>query len=495
MAQLVAHRTINVEEESEGNRETIYLLNGNNTESKSNKVICSFNILFYFFCFLSGQYMCDKACGNTGDQVQNSANKPTKWSKFISVVGLLVFVGQSCACLVHIIFNILIEVCRFQNASYCTQSYLENGTINCTLAHEYWKFVASILTSTFAASVSYILMTVVILIPVYSCCCRCCTALNRYRESFCPFHNGDHRLIALTSEQAKQAKYFYFNYVLSLLLLVLCASVSISFGILVAHENPCQIIAISFTSLLLYLISQFCSIQSIFIFSRIVYIITGQLSQLMKTLDKVNVAKETLFKKNGNELERYMHFQIDDTNCVDLRDLHDENMGRYYLLQNIDQEFIKRVKPILDLFGVWFLFHWILNGLTTVLLSAVILELMINPLQFKLVDHVVPVEDDGHKALYILFMVFFDLGHTYQFIYPCFRAASITSVREELIRDVSKKYWRHIPISVKDSFINYLRLENFSFKVSIFFCAEFSFSFNWAFVSLFVVICSGFLRF
>ena len=439
--------------------------------------------------------MCDNTCGNTGDKVQNGANaensaEPTKWSKFILVVGFLFFVCQSCAYLVHITFNILIEVCRGHNVSYCTPSYLENGRINCSLTHEYWKFVTAILTSTFAASVSYILMTL-ILIPVYSCCCKCCTALKKYGESFCPFHDGNHSSIALTS---KQAKYFYINYALSLLLLLLCGLVSISYGSLVAAEKPCQIVAISLTSLVLYLFSQFCSIQSTFIFSRIVYIITGQLTQLMEILDKVNVAKITLFKKNGNELEQYMHFQIDDTNRVDLRNLPDENMRCYYLLQNIDQEFIKQVKPILRLFGVWFLFHWILNALTTVLLSAVILELVINPLQYKSIDRVVPVEDAGRKALYILFMIFFTLGHTYQFIYPCFRAASITSVRKKLIHDVSKKYWQHIPISVKDSFINYLRLENFSFKVSIF-CAEFSFNFNFAFVSLFIAICGGFLRF
>ena len=479
---------------------------GNNTKSKSNGMMCFFNCLFYSFCFLSGQYICDK--------VHNNTKKPTKWNTFILVTGFFLFVGQSCAYLVHITLNILLEICRVQNVSYCTQS-LSNQSFNCTVTHEYWKFVASILTSTFAASVSYVLMTVLILIPVYSCCCRFCTVLNkkkdgkspvyncclryctalnkelRYGKSFCPFHDGDHRSIVLTS---KQALCFYFNYFLSLLLLGLCILASLIYGSLVAVEKPCLAVAINFTSLVLYLLSQFCSTQSIFIFSRIVYIITGQLTQLMEILDKVNVAKITLFKKNGNELEQYMHFQIDDTNRVDLRNLPDENMGRYYLLQNIDQEFIKQVKPILRLFGIWFLFHWILNALTTVLLSAVILELVINPLQYKSIDHVVPVEDAGHKTLYILFMIFFTLGHSYQFIYPCFRAASITSVREKLIRDVSKKYWRHIPIPVKDSFINYLRVQNFSFKVSIF-CAEFSFSFNWAFVSLFIVICGGFLRF
>ena len=456
---------------------------GNNTESESNQVIRRiFNIFFYICCFLSGQYMCGK--------VQNSTNESTIWSNFILVAGFMIFVGQSCACLAHITLNVLMEICRTQNVSYCTLSYLENGRINCTLSsltHEYWKFVAAIMTSTFAASVSYILMTVLILIPVYGCCRRCCTTLEKYGESFCPFHDGDHSSIALTS---KQARYFYINYVLGLLLLVLCSLASLSYGSLVAEEKPCQAVAISLTSLVLYLISQFCSIQSIFLFSRIVYIITGRLTQLTERLNEVNVAKETLLTQ---ELKAYMQFKDTNDDIKNLLEI-DENMGRYYLLQNIDQEFIKQVKPILRLFGVWFIAHWILNALTTVLLSAVILELVINPLQYKSIDHVVPVEDGGRKVLYILFMVFFMLGHTYQFIYPCFRAASITSVREKLIHDVSKKYWCYIPISVKDSFINYLRLENFGFKVPIF-CAEFSFNFNWAFVSLFIVICGGFLRF
>ena len=454
---------------------------GNNTQSESNQTIRN---VFELFCFLSGQYMCDNTCGNTGDKVQNSA-EPARWSKFIVVIGFLFFVGQFCAHVVHITFNILIEVCRTQNVSgYCTSSYLENGRIDCSLTHEYWKFVAAIMTSTFAAFVSYILMTVLILIPVYSCCRTCYNVLGKYGKSFCPFHNGDHSSNALTSEQAK---YFYINYVLSLLLLALCGLVSLTYGSLVAGEKPCQIVAISLTSLILYLFSQFCSIQSIFIFSRIVYIITGKFTQLMERLEEVDVAKEAL------KIEPYMQFKDTDDDVKNVLEI-DENMGRYYMLQNTDRDFIKEVKPILCLLGIWFIFHWILNALTTVLLSAVILELLINPLQYKSIDHVVPVEDAGRKALYILFMIFFTLGHTYQFIYPCFRAASITSVREKLIRDVSKKYWRHIPISVKDSFINYLRLQNFSFKVSIF-CAKFSFNFNWAFVSLFIVICGGFLRF
>ena len=466
---------------------------GGERHNWSQRMICFFNSLFYVFCFFSGQYMCD--------EVQNHANESTKWSTFLMVTGFMVFVGQSCAYLVHITFNVLLEVCRVQNVSYCTPSYIENGRFNCTLTHAYWKFIASILTSTFAASASYFLMTVLILIPVYSCCrrccnapsrcCnalnRCCNALGRYGESFCPFHDGDHRSIALTSEQAT---YFYFNYVLNLLLLLLCGLVSLSYGSLGAEKKPCLIVAIDLASLVLYLISQFCSIQSVFIFSRIVYIITGQLTQLMEKLDRVNVAKEILVQ-GTNGLEPYMCFE--DTDIENLLQI-DENMGRYYLLQNIDREFIKRVKLILDLLGIWFLFHWILNALTTVLLSAIILELVVNPLQYKPLDNVVPVEDAGRKALFIFFMLFFTLVHTYQFIYPCFRAASINSVRGKLIRDVSKKNWKHIPIPVKDSFINYLKLENFSFKVPIF-CARLSFNFNWAFVSLFIAVCGGFLRF
>ena len=175
-------------------------------------------------------------------------------------------------------------------------------------------------------------------------------------------------------------------------------------------------------------------------------------------------------------------------------DEHKVNKGLYYLLQYIDQKFIEQVKPTLDLLGLWFIAHWILNALTTVLLSAIIIELATDFIAYKWnANKVIPIEDIGLEVAYIVYLVLFVGGHAYLFVYPCFRAASITATREKLILDLSRRHWHHIPHSVQTSFIQYLKTQNFSFKVPLC-CAEFSFNFTIAFVSLFIGILGGFLN-
>ena len=93
-----------------------------------------------------------------------------------------------------------------------------------------------------------------------------------------------------------------------------------------------------------------------------------------------------------------------------------------YLLQNIYLNFIKQVKPTLDLLGYWFIAHWLLHALTTVLLGAVVIELVVHPLQYKMikVDEIINIEDNDLKAAYLVYIIFFTLEHAYLFVYPCF---------------------------------------------------------------------------
>ena len=60
------------------------------------------------------------------------------------------------------------------------------------------------------------------------------------------------------------------------------------------------------------------------------------------------------------------------------KDEVDLGRGQYYWLKEIDQDFSRTVKPTLHLFGYWFVFHWIMYALTTILLSAVIVEIIID---------------------------------------------------------------------------------------------------------------------
>ena len=47
------------------------------------------------------------------------------------------------------------------------------------------------------------------------------------------------------------------------------------------------------------------------------------------------------------------------------------------------------------------------------LLSAVVIQLVVNPLQYKMikVDEIINIEDDGLKAAYLVYIIFFALEH------------------------------------------------------------------------------------
>ena len=110
---------------------------------------------------------------------------------------------------------------------------------------------------------------------------------------------------------------------------------------------------------------------------------------------------------------------VDIKELLESQDKAKQERGRYYLLRNIDGNFIDCVKPILDLFGYWFILHWVLYGLSTVLLSASVVELVVDIFKPSPMDKVVPIEDELLKKVYIVYVVFYTLEHTYLFIYPC----------------------------------------------------------------------------
>ena len=165
-------------------------------------------------------------------------------------------------------------------------------------------------------------------------------------------------------------------------------------------------------------------------------------------------------------------------------------------LLKFDRAFIEKVKRTLDFFGIWFVFHWTLYALTTVLLSAFIVENIIEVLQydFRSVDDLLPNSEVRTRAPYCVYVVFFTLVHAYLFLYPCFRAAAIATARAKLISAISKKQWDNIPLSVQTSFVQYLISKNFAFRVPLF-CANIPIGFNWVFVSFFVPVLGAYLSF
>ena len=84
----------------------------------------------------------------------------------------------------------------------------------------------------------------------------------------------------------------------------------------------------------------------------------------------------------------------------------------------------------------------------------------------------------------LVYIGLFMLEHCVLFLYPCFRAASVSAVRSILIERVSKAEWNHIYLLEKEAFCGYLKDQKCEFEISIL-CAKIPFGFNIAFISIF----------
>ena len=212
---------------------------------------CSKWSLFYFFCFLSGQY------------INVDVTKPFKKVTCISVAGLILFGLQFLLYLGHVGTAVAVEYCRIRNISDPINT--TNGTINCTLPDVYWKFSTAVTVGTFAAFLSYAFFTIIILMPVNGfclyccervkdcgiclCCCKCEDSCNSdcvfsnacsdaHRNAFkngalSPFNDSDES----SKLSATETRCFFFNYIIVFIMYVCSFGTSIVFAIFVYYKS------------------------------------------------------------------------------------------------------------------------------------------------------------------------------------------------------------------------------------------------------------------
>ena len=505
--------------------------------------------VFYFFWLFSGQYI-------------NFSNKCTCKTKFncASIVGSCFFIWHSLVYVAYVGITLTVEFSRIANSSYIMDtSSTDNETIICALPQEHWKFTTAFTFSTFSAFFSYVIITIFILFPSIchdckhgckpdeckngkcdhckeqSCnnectpdnckcyvdvTCKCkyfCTTYKKAREygTLSPYDNDE----LLTNDGCC----FIANYILIMLALSVCGiATSVAYIILVYRQTDCWINVLGITMTVFHLNSQFCAIQSCFIFSKIVYKVTGKLNALADNIDET--AKRMTAADSQHQASHLVcslpsrliqQEYTACTACTKLKSSQDKITSRtpicavpclvykekvdrdnYYKLQEKDQEFIRKVKPTLDLFGVWFIFHWIAYAITTMLLSAFIVQVIIDTIRYNIqsVNNMMPKTETDTTAPYVCYVVFFTLVHAFLFLYPCFRAAAIATARAKLIATISNQQWENVSVPIQTNFVRYLTSQNFAFRVSLF-CTNISFGFNWVFVSFFIAICGAYLRF
>ena len=384
-----------------------------------------------------------------------------------------------------------VEVCRIGNFGSTT----DNGTTNCSLPNVYWKFSTAVTVGTLAAFLSYAFFTIIILMPVngffpycfkcgndddtYSCCCgnnddicSCCGNIDCVVCNACSnahnnaFKNGTLSPFSDSNESSKMSAAeticFFINYVIVWLLYICSFGSSIWFAFAAYYTNndhqplynldSCWISKLNVTKIILHIFAAFCAIHSCFIFSKIVNKVTNKLNKLARDMDHVDFAEVT-------DIEQ----EINDMKIIELLESNDKekiNRARFYWLQKMDKDFIKEVKPTLDLLGVWFLVHWVMYALTTVLLTAFVLENILDIARIRInsIDHLMP--NPNIELPYILYLVFFTLIHAYLFLYPCFQAASIAAARTKFINTIYNQQWNNIPLGIENNFINYLKTQN-----------------------------------
>ena len=484
------------------------------------------NFIFYVFCFLAGQYINfeiirkpssdsqPEATPSQPEATPSSDSRPeySTWKKFISVVALIPFAGQVIVYIGYVATAFIVEGLTIANTSSTVMALTDNVSINCTLPQEHWKFTTAVTISAIAAIFSYGLMTVFILIIANVIRCgtsendRCCIAyMKALRDgALSPYNDDDDESSKLLPEQTC---YFFTNYVVVLVLFFFSAVSSVYYATIytVYERDYCWMYL---AMIVLQLISHFCAIQSCFIFSKIVYKVSNRLNKLAKDIDDaVTKAKSNLCQHNPPQPpgQTQRSSSPDSTPaqnpkcavpCLVYKEEVDRN--NYHALQKIDQEFVRQAKPMLKLFGLWFIFHWTLYALTTVLLSAFIIEIIIETIKynFKSINRFLPNGEvdtkEPYVLSYVLYVVFFTLVHAYLFLYPCFRAAAIATARAIKINNISEKKWQNIPLSVQTSFVEYLKSQNFAFRVPLF-CADIPIEFNWVFVSFLVPILGVYL--
>ena len=158
-------------------------------------------------------------------------------------------------------------------------------------------------------------------------------------------------------------------------------------------------------------------------------------------------------------------------------------------LMDEDDAFTNMATATLNWFEYWFTVHWVLYTITSFLSIALFLEILM--MYLKSGDPKPPTSAVGYSYFELWVIALFTIFHCFMFLYPCFKAAAVTVSREKLIKKINEK--RHLDDDRKQVLIQYLKNKKYGFRIS-FFCARLRFSFNIAYISIFIGLLGVLLK-
>jgi hypothetical protein len=286
----------------------------------------------------------------------------------------------------------------------------------------------------------------------------------------------------LTSLESGQIFYFYLILILNLT--VYFAGVGIFFTLFhrrFNHSDDWNLIS-DIGGLAAQTYSWLCAIVSCFIFSKVAYAVRNMsANQLFACLDRVAKEVQPTAEVVTSHVKDTMRC-LQDTGNNNFMNILRLDGSRLHLLQSIDRLYSEVLKDWIRPYSRWFAFHWLMYTLTAFVSVAYVIESTLVDLYR---DNVCTGEHTLDCRLTITYKILFSLSHCMLFLYPCFRAASVTATRFRFIKKVSRARWPYVSLQEKQAFIQYLKDQNRTFKVSIL-CAHISFGFNITFYSVFI---------
>ena len=270
-------------------------------------IIKLFHMLFHISCFITGQFY-------------------SRASGVVSVFSLL-FCGLLLVVnLGSLVFNVyVVAVCPYKDCSYFCSKYYHSSqdddmyllAINSSSTvidlRKYYNWNKMLITmATFAAFSSYYLMVFLILIPLYSKFEYCTSRLNKKckgcLEIVCttiqqaidhgyylqPFDDSAVNLNISQSTLLKPMQSFYFNIIYLFNLILYFGSLGI-FIIIITNRVTIDDMtnkSIDISGLLFQFLSQFCAIQSCFIFSKVAYAVSNRCDDVLGKFVKTDKSGE-----------------------------------------------------------------------------------------------------------------------------------------------------------------------------------------------------------
>jgi len=274
-----------------------------------------------------------------------------------------------------------------------------------------------------------------------------------YSLNKCVKRNGSSRIAPFSNDNYSKLGRFMGLFFSNFLFIVISTTIlSVKFRFQYQHTEHCPHYYLDLFGMLTHTLAWTSTFLSCFIFSKVAYDVAHECRKMLpKVIDNA-------------------HKTLDD-------------------LIDIDQEYIEVMKSSIVPFSSWFAVHWLTYCLTTFLSISFVIQNIQHDLYVK--DSSCYKEGRVICWLALTYHTAYAFGHGILFIYPCLRAAALSTERTKLICSIAKE--KKIPEKTRQAFVQYLQIQDCSFKVN-FFCTKVTFGGNLTYFSIFAGIMTVALR-